>query len=854
MPLQPSRWLVTCLRVLMSRDAANAAVGDALEELAERTAAGRAPHRPRAWLNRRIAGAVAVGVGNSLPRGLRTGGLTLRDAARSLRAAPWHSAFIVGILAVAMALASVTFAVVDAVMLKPLPYPDADRLVQVSPTDDTFKVRLTPELFVRLRAELRTAETFVATSQTTGAQVTVDGKTSNRSVQYVERVAFDQLGLRPGVGRVWTTDEEQTDARVAVIGYRFWVERLGGTPDVLQRTLTLGEEQESFRIIGVLAADSDQPSLPAGNSDVWIPRRVETIPPGNRVAARARLRVGETPRSLAFEIQHVAATPDWVPNVRPLRDVYLRADTTRWMWLALAASFLVVVVASANVANLMLARAGARTQELAVRASLGASRARLAATQLAEGLLLSMVAGMTGVVAAIGGAQFVRAELMGLPFGIFRADTVAIDSRVLIVAIFAAIAVGVSVALLSAWSVTRAPASDLLKQSEGTTFTGRQRWGRVLLTAEVAAVTILTVISSLFVGSLVRMLVVDVGVDTSRLIAVRSRFGFRAPIHDVKQRLEAVPGVAGVSMSGGASLPFVGGVQNTVALLRPHSTSADDVINVLDYRVTPNYFGVAGLRFTLGGTWTDETVADSPAVVLDQRTAQQLFGNENPLGKLLRPVKAEREYRVVGVVPYVPIRGPEAVVPSAAYFSYQFNPTRGYAEFFVRTNEPVEVAVRRITEALGPLGPPGDEPYVFAADEALRRLTAMRRFTAGLMSVFGLVGLLIGAAGVYAVMASVVSQQTRDIGIRMALGASAQRIAKGVFTMAGWHVCIGLAIGVPAAWWLSRGFASLLFGVTPTDISVYATVGAVLTVTAFAAAWLPARRAARVDPIVSLRN
>lgn len=307
-------------------------------------------------------------------------------------------------------------------------------------------------------------------------------------------------------------------------------------------------------------------------------------------------------------------------------------------------------------------------------------------------------------------------------------------------------------------------------------------------------------------------------------------------------------------MSGGASLPFVGGMPNTAALPRPDATSVDDVVKVLDYRVTPNYFDVAGLQFTLGSTWTEAAVTDSPSVVLDEHTARQLFGSESPLGKVVRPVKAQREYRVVGVVPYVPNRGPEEVGPPAAYFSHPFNLARTNAQFFIRTNEPVEVAVPRIAEALGPIGPPGDEPYVFAADEALRRLTAMRRFTAGLMSVFGMVGLLIGTAGVYAVMASVVSQQTRDIGIRMALGASAQRIANGVFTMAGRHVCIGLAIGVPAAWWLSRGFASLLFGVTPTDISVYATVGAVLMVTAFAAAWLPARRAARVDPIVSLRN
>ncbi|GMV23176.1 MAG: hypothetical protein AMXMBFR57_31250 [Acidimicrobiia bacterium] len=859
MSLQPSRWLVTCLRVLMSRDAANAAVGDALEELAERTAAGRAPQRPRAWLNRRLAGAVAAGLGNSVPRGLRTGGLILRDAGRSLRAAPWHSAFVVGILAVAMTLASVTFAVVDAVMLKPLPYPDADRLVSVSSVDAERKVRITPDVFRDLRARLQTAESLAARTQTTsGAPLTIGGQTFVRTVTYSERLALTQLGLQPSLGRLWTTEEEDQDHAVAVLGYRFWKDRLGGSPDVLGSVVSVGEESGSYRIIGVLAAESDHPYLRASNADVWVPARLHRARSQFGIGIIARLRTGATPVDLATEIQSITGTPDWRPTVTPLLETYLQPETTRWTFLALVASLLVVLVACVNVANLMLTRAGVRSQELAVRASLGASRGRLAATLMAEGMILSLSAGVVGLAAALGGAQVARSMLMSLPYGIFRADSIVVDMRVVAVTAFGALAVGVFVAVLAAWSVTRTPVSGVLKVGEGTTHTGRARWGRFLLSGEVAAVAILAVISSMFIGSLVRMLAVDLGVETSQLVAVKPRLGFRGPISEVRERLERVPGVVGVSMSRGASLPLVGhaygGAWAQVQVRPVGAGSGGDPVAVHQYVVTPNYFEVAGLRFLRGSGWTAEAVNDSPSVVLDERAARLIFGASDPLGQTIRPEKAQRDYLVVGIVPFVPVRGPEADVAPSAYFSYSFNQTATYAEFFVRTNEPVEVAMPRIAEALGPIGPPGDEAYVFAAGEALRRLTAMRRFTAGLMSVFGLVGLLIGAAGVYAVMASVVSQQTRDIGIRMALGASAQRIANGVFTMAGWHVCIGLAIGVPAAWWLSRGFASLLFGVTPTDISVYATVGAVLMVTAFAAAWLPARRAARVDPIVSLRN
>jgi ABC-type antimicrobial peptide transport system permease subunit len=241
-------------------------------------------------------------------------------------------------------------------------------------------------------------------------------------------------------------------------------------------------------------------------------------------------------------------------------------------------------------------------------------------------------------------------------------------------------------------------------------------------------------------------------------------------------------------------------------------------------------------------------------VVLDELAARQLFGDLDPVGRQVRASEPKGLYTITGTVAHVYARGPEDPDPPLAYFASLPNAKRNYAGLFVRTTRPAVEMVPLINDALKHLAPTALEPFVFVADTALDRITATRRFNGGLMALFGLVGVLIGAAGVYAVMAAFVAQQTREIGVRMALGATPSRIQRGVMALAWRHLLVGLKLGLPIAWWLSRGFATLLFKVTPADASVYAGVAALLSVVGFMAAWLPARRASRVDPIVSLRN
>ncbi len=529
------------------------------------------------------------------------------------------------------------------------------------------------------------------------------------------------------------------------------------------------------------------------------------------------------------------------------------------MLLALGAAVLVILVACANAANLMLTRSAARAQEMAIRASLGASRAQIATAVLAEGLLLSAGATVAALLLSVAGVRVAKtAVTTALPY-LFRLSAISLNGRVLAAAIACAVVTGVLFSLVPAWQTSRAPLSTLLKDAEAPTATGRRRWRSVFLTAEIATVVVLLVVSWLFVVSLIRVTGIDLGIDRANLLAVMPRLAFRAPVLEVRRRIESVPGVSGVAMSTAASLPLFGrafhGAWWTTTVTRANgSADTGDPMKVLQYRVTPNYFAVAGLPFRRGGTWQDGSSDAPPVIVLDEQLAGRLFGDEDPIGQQVRATEPAGLFRVVGTVPHVYARGPEEDDAPAAYFAVKPDPARIFAGLLVRTSRPSAEVLPLLTEALKDVGPDLKEPFVFVGDDAVRRITAQRRFNAWLMSVFGLAGMLIGAAGVYAVMASFVAQQTREIGVRVALGATPARIQRGVLGTAWRHLLAGLALGVPVAWWLSRGFAALLFQVTPADVSVYVGVGALLCAVGVLAAWVPARRAARVDPIISLRR
>jgi len=855
-PFRPLLWL---LRHVSSPAAANAVVGDVLEELTEQRAGGRGPRYPTLWVNLQILRALELEMLAALPRLVRSAGLILRDAIRAMRAAPAHSVFVMLVLAAGIGVGTLTFSVVDAVVLKPLPIHRPEQLVSIPVRDQDFKVRITPEIYWHLREQLGSVEMLAARINLGGAMATVAGVKSQVTVAHASADIFEMFRLSPGVGRLWTADDEaRGNTDVAVLGYRFWRQQLGGDPAVLGSHVTIGKG--TYTIIGVLSAASDHPEVgDLTNAPVWIPMVVpRTSSQSSSFGIVARMRPGVTPAQVAADVQRLAGASDWRPAVTRLHDGYF-ARVRQWMLLALAAAGLVVLVACANAANLMLTRSAARSQEMAIRASLGASRRQIVLAVLVEGLLLSLGATAISLLGCVIGVRVAKsAVLTALPW-MFRASEISLNGRVLAAATATAALTGLLFSLVPAWHTSRAPLSSLLKDSDTPTATGRRRWRSTFLTAEIATVVVLVVVSWLFVASLIHATSVNLGIDRNNLVAVMPRLAFRAPVDEVRQRIEKVPGVSGVALSRASSLPLFGrafhGAWWTTTLERAEGAAGSaPPVAALQYRVTPNYFAVAGVPFQRGGTWDADSDAAGSVVVLDELAVRALFGDEDPIGRPVRASEPAGVFTVVGTVPHVYARGPEEAEQPAAYFNLKHEPARMFAGLLVRTSRPPGEMAPILSDVLRPVGPDLDEPFVFAGEDAVRRLTATRRFNAALMSVFGIVAMLLGAAGVYATMASVVAQQTREIGVRVALGATPGRIQRGVLAMACRHLLVGLGLGVPLAWWLSRGFAALLFQVSPADASVYIGVCALVSVVGCLAAWVPGRRAARIDPLVSLRR
>ncbi len=858
---KPLRPLARLLGALSSRDAANAAIGDWLEELGERRASGRLPRVPALWLNLQLCRAILLHALDAGPRTLRSARLILRDALRAIRAAPVHSLVVVLVLAVGITLGTVTFSVVDAVLFRPLPVEHSERIILIPTRDDAFTQRVNQPMYWRLRDELTSVESLAARMAVSGVMVTVDGRSDQVTVTHADANVFRILRLSPGLGRLWTTEDEvegRTD--VAVLSYGFWRDELGSDPSILGRTLTIGTSRHT--VIGVLSLESDHPELDLA-TPVFVPWIVPRTASDSFLGIIARMRPGVTPAQVAGQLRGIAGAPDWQPAITRYLDSYT-TRVRRWLLLALAAAALVVLVACANAANLMLTRSVSRTQEMAIRASLGASRRWIAWSLVAEGLLLSAAATAIALGISTAGVRLAKIALTTPPLAVVRGSTIALDGRVFGAALACAVVVGILCSLVPAWQTSRAPAATLLKDSDARTTTGRRRWRSAFLVAEVATVVVLLVVSWLFVASLVRVVRIDLGMDRTNLLAVSPRLSYRSTVDEVERVVRSIPGVSGVAVSRGTSLPLFGRAYGgayrdmALAVAGEGGTSNRQPAAVYEYRVTRNYFDVARLQFRQGRTWVSDATTD-PVVVLDERAARELFPDGDPIGRGVRGWKPRDGkpagvFTVIGIVPHVYPLGPEDQDVPAAYFPLAPDPARTFASLLVRTSRPPAAMLPVITEALAPIGPDLEEPFVFAADDALLRITAQRRFLAALMFVFGLVGTLIGAAGVYAVMAAFVAHQARELGIRLALGATPARLRRGVLALAGRHLIAGLVIGVPVAWSTSRGFAALLFQVTPADISVYVGVAMLLGIMGLLSAWLPARRASTIDPIASLRR
>jgi predicted permease len=807
----------------------------------------------------------------------------LRHAVRALRRAPGFTAVALIVLTLSIGASTAIFSVVDATVLRALPFDESDRLVSVgerniqvtSPAADGifentaapqnfFDWRERQDVFSGLAAWVYGEMVLPRTSTTLPENVFVPGVTAD---------FFSVLRVAPLLGRTFTTnDERESSARVAVISYDLWQRRFGGRPDVIG--MRLRNQPFPFEIIGVMPPGFAYP-VDTDPAAAWVP----FIPPpdarirgntfGYYLHVVGRLRDGVSVAQAQARMDQITAalaaeTPRWfidrVARVVPLQQFLARGVRT-WMMMLLAAVLFVLLIACVNLANLMLVRGTTRVRELGVRAALGASRWDLARTLLLESVVLSVTGAALGALLAWWSLDILRAVM---PPEVPRVNAIAVDLRVLTVTMAAAIVTGIAFGIAPVVQFVRPAATTALNQSERTTTgtAGARRLRSILVVAEVALAVVLLVGAGLFLASFARVTGVDLGFDRREVLTVWIRVLERPA--DLKQfsernrqlflnvleRVRAVPGVEVTALLGQA-LPMSGELQTVNFGIpgRVFPPNTDIAFN----QISPDYFRAVRIPLLKGRFFTDADVRTSdPVVILNEAAAAQYFPGVDPIGHVVR-VQGTRT--VVGVVGNIRHDGPEAEWRTQAFVPVTQSAVTG-ARLIVRTTPGARNVLPAVRDVVWSEFPDTSIPTRVderTLSEYFDGLVARRRFNMLLLSLFGLLGLLIAAAGIYGVLSYVVTQKTPEIGVRMALGAQPTTILASVLRGAMLHVAIGLTIGAVGAWSLSTFVAGLLFEIRPHDPMVFAGVLAVLVTTAAVAAFVPARRASRIDPLIAMR-
>jgi putative ABC transport system permease protein len=893
--MHPVRVATALLRVLVDAPFADAVLGDLLEERGRRARVGH-PVRARLWFWRSVAGVLLYTGATVAASAIHRRGRSLlhldrwrsdvRTAFRSFHDAPATTAVAMAVLTLGIGASTAIFSVVDAVALRGLPFDRSDQLVAVSETFNGSgppREVFSPDVFLAWRAN-RKAFAGLAAVVDGDLNVAREG-TADPAVLHAEWVSadfFDVLRTRPLAGRSFAPADEAPDRHdVAVISHGLWQRRFGGA-DVIGHPLRTPDR--TFTIVGVMPATFAYPVDAIDPTDVWTPYVVgsaegrsasEASRHGDtfRLQVIGRLRENVSIAEAQAQVDQItarlaAASPARFVRgrrgvVEPLRGSMI-AGVRSWMLVLAGAVACVLLLACANVANLLLVRGDARRRELVVRAALGATRWDIARPLLVEGLLLSAAGAALGVLVAFGGVDLLRSTV---PAGVPRAGAIAVNLRVLAAAGALTLATGVVCSLAPMIQFSRPETRELLKDS-GRAHTRRSRWlGPSLVVVEVALAVVLTVGAALFIASFDRVTSVDVGLDVRDIVTVDIRpWVDRSTPHDIlargeesRRRVERVaakvatrPGVEGVALFAGfAPLSGVSRIASTGFSIPGRSSPRSIPIAY----VSPSYFTILGIHVLRGRSFTAGDANGPPVLILDASAARTYFGSTDAaIGQVVTCGACGRpSATIVGVVADVRPRGPEVPADVMAYLPFARTLTPEMATLMLRTADvgPIAPAIRQaIWSEFPDLGVPGMRTL---ADE-LHAYTAPREFNMLVLGVFGLLGLVIASVGLYGVMAALVVQRTTEIGIRLALGAPPRRVLRQVVGRATIYLVSGLAAGLPAAWLLSGLVRSFLFETAPTDIHAYAASAALLIAAGLLAALAPALHAARVDPVVALRQ
>jgi putative ABC transport system permease protein len=801
----------------------------------------------------------------------------LRYGVRMLAKKPAFTAVAVVTLALGIGAITAIFSAVNPILFEPLPYPNADRISMIWDFgNDAKRVYVT---FGTYRELLDRSRSFDSMAVIRAWQPTLTGQTQPERFdgQRVSASYFRTLGVVPAMGIDFReSDDKPNGPAVAIISDGLWRRRFSGDAAIVGQQVTL--DSKLYTVIGVMPPAFENVLAPA--AEIWSPLQYDTslLPDsrewGHHLRMVGRLRAGAGIAQARLELNTIAQNPEpefsRPPHasmtagliVNSLQDD-VTSDVKPALLAVLGAVLLVLAIACVNVTNLLLARGAQRRGEFAMRAALGAGRMRMIRQLLTESVLLSALGGALGMIVAELG---VRALVALSPSGLPRVGTIRMDGAVFAFALGITTLIGLAVGLIPALQASGADLHLGLQQSSTRTAGGHQWLRRTLVVAEVALAIVLLVSTGLLLRSLQRLFAIDPGFDASHLLTMQvqtggPRFDNDATHRFFDQALEAVRQVPGVTEAAFTSqLPLSGDLDDGYGVHFESSPTGNPEADqgAFRYAVSPGYFEAMAIPLRSGRLLNPHDAADTPtAVVISESLARSKFGNEDPIGQRLRIGPTTGPWNtVVGVAGNVKQSSLAVTQTDAVYITNQ------QWRMFVDRARWLVVRVRGNAATLAPeikqaiWSVDKDEPIIRIAtmDDRLAASAAERRFALILFETFGLVALVLAAIGIYGVLSGSVTERTREIGVRLALGAQRGNILALVVRQGMLLTLLGIGIGLAGAFAATRAIVTLLFGVSRLDPTTYLGVIALLAVVSAIACWIPARRATKVDPLVALRQ
>ena len=800
----------------------------------------------------------------------------LRFGARMLVKNPGFTLISVLTLALGIGANSAIFSVVNTVLLRPLPYKDSEQLVAVWEVQTKVnQAMFSPAEFLDYQTQNQSFSEMAA-HRLMYVTLTGLGEPEQLDGRIVSGNFFSMLGVRAEQGRIFQPEDGRAGApRVAIISHDFWQQRFGGDPNVIGKALTLSGEPVT--LIGVMPSGF-QDTNESNECQIWLnPHNV--VPDwsfnftGDLLAIRqtaflrvvARLKPNVTLQQAQTDLDAIAARLQQQyprPSGHGARIISLHEQTVGnvrpTLLILLGAVSLVLLIACANITSLNLSRATERYKEIAVRTALGASRWRIVRQLLLESLLLAVLGGAGGWLFAY---WSVRAIVVSGLSKIPRLSEIGLDYRILLFTVVIAVLTGLVFGLAPALVATKADLSSALKEGSRSVTAGRNRLRQTLVIAEVGLAFVVLIGAGLLLSSFARLLAVKPGFNPQHLLTMRILLTNQQYIKGVDRkrfvgelnaRLEAVPGVETVGI--GDDLPIAGTDSSTTLQIQDQpAVSPDDSASVGLHVINPHYFDALGTRLLKGRVFTERDTAEAPSVfIINQTLAQRFWPHEEPLGKRVRYNSADPWGEIVGVVEDVKFDGLHLASTPHLFEPYQQN---AWSFLVVSIRSPLDQstllpAVQREVRALDPNLPVSN---VRMMDDVVAQSLATRRFVLVLFGLFAGLALLLAIVGIYGLLSASVSQRRRELGIRIALGATPGKVGRLIVGQGLKLILSGVVIGLVSALALQRVIRQLLYGVSPTDPLTFTMISLLLIAVALLACWIPARRATKVDPLTALR-